>query len=350
MSASTPTREKVVNVVAVTLVTMLIWMWAAGETRETEPVYANIRFLAPTIDSMRITPAEVSALRLQVRGPRRAIDAVAERLREPLPITAGSGGIPVEPGRHEIDAATLAEAIVGQWRLPVTVVDAEPPSFEIEIQPLVTREVRIVPVLPPGARTTGRVEVAPELATVVVPQDLPDLDALQLEARVGDRDLAGRETGRRHQFEVPLQVPPAFATARDAIRIQPRTAEVRITLDSNEADLALSTPVPVQIAGPAADLDDWTVEVDPASAFLRDVVLRGPAETIQRLRDRDGDVGVIAFVHLASDDLLKQVAEKPVTLWSLPPGVVVTSVGGDATSSPRITLRIAKRPATNATP
>ncbi len=343
MTASKDGRERLVNIVAVTLVTLLIWMWAAGETRETESAFTDIRFVAPTADSMRIQPAELSTLRLMVRGPRRALDSVAERLREPIAVTAGTNGIPAEPGPHEIDLAQLGEAIIAQWRLPVTVVGAEPESVTIEILPMATREVRVIPVLPNGVRTTGRVEVVPETATVVLPNDFAELDALQLEARVSDRDLAGRETGRRHQLEVQLQLPAALADARDLVRIQPRAAEVRLTLDSNEAELTLSTPVPVQIAGPAADLDDWIVEVDQPSAFLRDVVLRGPSETIQRLRDRDGNVGVIAFVHLTSDDLLKKIEEKPVTLWSLPAGVTVTAVGGDATSSPRITLRIKER-------
>ncbi len=343
MSVTNPARERLVNIVAVTLVTLFIWMWAAGETRETEPAFTDIRLLAPTADSMRIEPAEIPAVRLQVRGPRRAIDAVAERLREPVAITAGTANIPTEAGRHDIDLARLGEAIVSQWRLPVTVVAADPPSIQIRIQPLTSREIRIVPVLPSGARTTGRVEVSPEIATVVVPQDTPDLDALQVEARVSERDLAGRESGRRHRFDVALQLPAGFAGLRDAIRIQPSTAEVGLALDSNEEEITLAGPVPVQIAGPAADLDDWTVEVDAASAFLRDVVLRGPADSIQRVLDREGEVGVIAFVHLTSDDLLTRIEEKPVTLWSLPAGVTVTSVGGDATSSPRIPLRIAPR-------
>jgi len=343
MSSATEGRERIVNIVAVTLITLLIWMWAAGETRETEPAFTDIRFVAPIADSMRIQPAEVPTLRLMIRGPRRALDSVAERLREPVAVTAGTNGIPADPGPHEIDLARLGEAIVSQWRLPVTVVGADPESVTIEVSTLATRDVRVVPVLPTGVRTTGRIEVVPETATIVLPDDLATLDDLQLEARVAERDLVGRETGRRHQFEVTLQLPAALAASRDSIRIQPRTAEVRLALDSNEAELTLSSPVPVQIAGPAADLDDWTVEVDPASAFLRDVVLRGPAEMIQRLRDRDGDVGVIAFVHLTSDDLLKRVEEKPVTLWSLPAGVTVTSVGGDATSSPRIAVNIQER-------
>jgi hypothetical protein len=233
MSGSADGRERLVNLVAVTLVTMLIWMWAAGETRETESAFTDVRFVPPTADSMRIQPAEVSTLRLLVRGPRRALDSVAERLREPVAVTAGTHGVPAEPGRHEIDLAMLGEAIVGQWRLPVTVVGAEPETVSIEISPLSTREVRVIPVLPGGVRTTGRVEVSPETVTLVLPNELASIEDLQLEARVSDRDLAGRETGRRHQFEVQLQLPASLAGARDSIRVQPRTAEVRLALDSN---------------------------------------------------------------------------------------------------------------------
>ena len=56
---------------------------------------------------------------------------------------------------------------------------------------------------------------------------------------------------------------------------------------------------------------------------------------IAQFEDRAaGGPRVIAFVHLTSDDLLTGAKEKPVTLWSLPEGVRVTSVGGDATSRP----------------
>lgn len=126
----------------------------------------------------------------------------------------------------------------------------------------------------------------------------------------------------------------------NSIRPDPLDAQVTLTLDSNDVELKLPNPVPVQIAGPAAALDDWTVTIDPESTFLRDVVLRGSKDVIGQLAQREGGLGVIAFVHLTSDDLLTRVTEKPVTLWSLPEGVEVTSVENDATSSPRIQFLI----------
>lgn len=343
MSRAMVGREGIVNVVVVTLVSLLIWMWAAGETRETESAFTDIRFEAPTSDSIRIRPGEVETLRLQVRGPRRAVDTVAERLRDPVTVVAGTDGVPSEPGRHQIDLAELVDQVISQWRLPVTVVGAEPATVEVEIVRLDTREVRISPILPPGVRTSGKMEVTPEVATIVLPGDLADIEQLELEARIADRDLEGREAGRRHRILVPLQLPDGLVSFRNSIRIEPQTVEVGLSLESNEAELTLAGAVPVQIAGPAEDLDDRIVEVDPTDAFLRNVVVRGPSDAIERLRAREDAVGVIAFVHLTDDDLLQRISEKPVTLWNLPPGVVVTSVDGDATSNPRVAVLIRDR-------
>ena len=337
-------RERLINVIIVSLVTVLIWMWAAGETRETEPAFVDLELVSPTEGSLQITPSKIQTVRLEIRGPRRAVEAAADRFRQPVRITAGTMGLPAEPGDHEIELARIATELLSSWRIPATVLDADPVTVRIEIDSLTEKPTRIVAILPPSARTTGRVEVSPETATLVLPGNLKDLEDLEIEARITERDLEGRQPGRRHQFQVTLQLPESLGDAADSIRIDPETAEVKLTLDANEEELALTTPVPVQIAGPAADLDGWKVEVDPASAFLRNVVLRGPADEIQRLRDREGGLGVIAFVHLTSDDLLQMIEEKPVTLWSLPAGVTVTSVDGDATSSPRIPVSILKRP------
>ncbi|MEE2972212.1 MAG: hypothetical protein VX672_03720 [Planctomycetota bacterium] len=339
-------KEGIANVTVVTLVTLLIWTWAAGETRETEPSFVDLELVSPTEGSLQFSPPRIPAVRLMIRGPRRAVEAASDRLREPVAITAGTLGVPAEPGEYDLDLARIATDLLESWRLPVTVIDADPPMARVEVEALSQRRSRIVPILPASARTTGRLEIEPESATVVLPNAIEGLDDLEVEARITERDLEGRQPGRRHQFQVTLQLPESLAEVAENARIEPPIAEVRLTLDSNDEDLELTAPVPVQIAGPAVDLEDWSVEIDPATAFLRKVVLRGPADEIQRLRDREGGLGVIAFVHLTGDDLLKMVEEKPVTLWSLPPGIEVTSVDGDATSSPRIAVRIQRRDAT----
>ena len=52
-------RERITNLVTVTLVTVLIWIWAAGETREEITSFSDLRFTGQTRDSVRISPEEL---------------------------------------------------------------------------------------------------------------------------------------------------------------------------------------------------------------------------------------------------------------------------------------------------
>lgn len=349
-SRTASSRDRIVNIVTVTLVTVLIWMWAAGETRRTEREFATLSFVPPTEGSLRITPSELPNVEFEIRGPQRAIAAAAERFRTLVEIPAGAFGVPADPGDHQVQLRGLGESLVSEWRIPVTVLSADPPSIMVEIEALSRREARVVAMLPDSVGTIGNTEVSPSSATIELPGDpsqLESLGELVLTAQVNRSDLEGRLPGALHRVQVPLQVPAELASRLEALGIDPNSirpdpldAQVTLTLDSNDVELKLPNPVPVQIAGPAAALDDWTVTIDPESTFLRDVVLRGSKDVIGQLAQREGGLGVIAFVHLTSDDLLTRVTEKPVTLWSLPEGVEVTSVENDATSSPRIQFLI----------
>ena len=346
MSAQDPRmRDQILNFVAVTLVALLIWIWAAGETRETQTAFLELNFTGPTNDSMRISPKELPPIRMYLRGPRRALEDAIDRLRKPITLIAGTLGVPSDAGSHELDLTTIGQNLIDDMGLPVSVTGSDPTDATISIEPLTTVTVAVDPVLPKGVRTSGRIEVKPETATIVVPASLANSDDLRLEAQLSASDLEGRQTGRRHELEIPLSL-PASSTASDSIvKINPRTVEVRLTLDANETELALSTPVPVQIAGPPSELESMLVEIDPDDAFLRNVVLRGPAETIGRLEANNAaSGGIIAFVHLTSDDLLKRITEKSVTLWNLPSDVTVVSVGDDSTAFPLIGLSIKDRP------
>ena len=350
---SVSSRERIVTILTVTLVTLLIWMWAAGETRRTEREFASLSFIPPTEGSLRITPSEIANVEFEIRGPQRAIAKATERFRTLISIPVGAYGVPADPGEHRIRMQDLAEALVAEWRLPVTVLSADPPSLDVTIESLTRRNVRVAALLPDSVRTTGNTEVSPASAVIELPGDPTRLDSLGelvLDARVERSDLEGRLPGALHRIQVLLQVPAELAERLKGLGIDPGTirpdplnAQVTLTLDSNDVEFTLPNPVPVQIAGPPTALEDWVVTIDPGSAFLRNVVLRGPRDVIRQLEQRQGGLGVIAFVHLTSDDLLTRVEEKPVTLWSLPESVEVTSVDNDATSSPRIRLVIGER-------
>ena len=350
---SVSSRERIVTILTVTLVTVLIWMWAAGETRRNEREFASLSFIPPTEGSLRITPSEIANVEFEIRGPQRAIAKATDRFRTLIEIPVGAFGLPATPGEHQIQMQGLAEALVSEWRLPVTVLSADPPSVMVTIESLSRRDARVAAVLPASVRTIGNTEVSPASAVIELPGDpalLETLGELVLNAQINKSDLEGRLPGALHRVQVPLQVPPELAERLESMGIDPGTirpdplnAQVTLTLDSNDIEFPLPNPVPVQIAGPPTALEDWVVTIDPGSAFLRNVVLRGPKDVISQLEQRQGGLGVIAFVHLTSDDLLTRVEEKPVTLWSLPESVEVTSVENDATSSPRVKLVIKER-------
>ena len=162
-------RERITNLVTVTLVTVLIWIWAAGETREEITSFTDLRFSGQTRDSVRISPEEIPSVSFQVRGPRREIDAVAARFREAVDIAIGTLGVPATPGEHELDLVTLGQSFLDANEIPVTVLAADPQTIRIDIESLERRRVPVVVELPEGVQTTDAVDVAPADVELLLP-------------------------------------------------------------------------------------------------------------------------------------------------------------------------------------
>ena len=333
-------RERIGNVVTISLVTVLIWIWAAGETREDITSFTDLRLVGQTKGSVQIEPAEMTSISFQMRGARRAIDAMAARFREPIEIQIGTMGIPTEPGAHEIDLLSVGQLLAEKEDLPVTFLSADPKVASIVIKSLANRTMTIQVVLPDGVRTAGAVNVSPSEATITLPASLADLPDLSINATVSDEDLADLTPGRLQEIEATLSLPSSLAEHAGEVTITPRKVVVGLKLVSTESTYLVPS-IPVQVAGPPTDLDQYLVTIDPAAAFLRDVTLRGPAEAIASVAD--GKMSVIAFLHLTSDDLAQGITEKAVSMWQLPPGVTVSSIGDDATSNPMVSLTIEDR-------
>lgn len=333
-------RERITNLVTVTLVTILIWIWAAGETREEITSFADLRFSGQTRDSVRISPEELPSVSFQVRGPRREVDAVAARFRDVVDIPIGTLGVPSTPGEHEVDLLSLGQSFLDKDEISVTVLAADPPTARITIESLERRQIPVVVVLPDGVQTTNAVDVVPAEVELLLPATLADLPGLVATARVDDADVADLPSGRRHELDVSLVLPDRIIDQSNAIRMTPRKARVGLDLVSTDASIVVPS-IPVQVSGPPADLDQYVVTIDPASVFLRDVTLRGPKDAIDDVAK--GRVNVIAFIHLTSDDLANRLQETRISMWRLPRGVEVSSIGENPDTSPTISIRIEDR-------
>jgi hypothetical protein len=222
------------------------------------------------------------------------------------------------------------------------IADSKPASAALIITETEVLLATIAPVLP-GAQLLGDAVAEPATARVIVPRSLAAAfgSTPRIEAFVPTDRTASLQPGRGHTLDVALRVPEVLQSQRRLIRIEPERTRVTFTLVSNSSVATLRL-VPVQIAGPPADLEQYLVDVDAEDAFLRDVELSGPTDAIRAIES--GSTPVFAFVHLSADDLAKRPDRGRIALWNLPQGVTVTRIGTSTDVRPFVRLTITPRP------
>ena len=331
---STTMRGGLGSLLLVTGVTVLVWIWAAGETRERDTFDATVRFAPADANRMVVRPERVPQVRFEASGSKRALRAFEALLAKgPLDLAAGSHGIPAAAGSWPIDLVVAAANLPLVQETGVTVASSEPKSVELRIVPLEPRTLRLVPELP-GIATQGDVVVDPPSVTALLPSDLRLAADPTAIASVDPRLLDRLEPGQRISLDAMVRLPAALAAAAEIASFEPSSVRVTFTPKVVERTTTLSA-VPVQVAGIADDFAAHRVDCVPS--VLNDVVVSGPAEAIARI---EAGLRVVAFVHLTTDELEAGATSKPVSLWLLPAGVVVQRVGETTGGQPQVELKI----------
>jgi hypothetical protein len=336
------------NAVVVTVVSILLWMWAAARTRETTSVTFFVQFVSSDAMRLAVLPLDPITVEVELQGSRRDLDRAKDRLSgKTVILRSGSPGIPATAGAHVIDFARALSRTEDIVATGVAITNTSPVSGSIELLETETIEAKVTAVLP-GVQVSGPIEIEPDRVVVTLPKTLaPSLGAdPHVEAYLSPAQTNGLQPGRRHAPDVPLRVPEALAAQARLARFDPERVRVAFTLASRSSRTTLRL-VPVQIAGPPADLDRFDVTIDPADAFLRDVEVEGPSETIRALED--GRARALAFIHLSADELAMGLTRKRISLWYLPPNVNVDKVSGSTDTTPLVRLSISPRQAAGAT-
>lgn len=327
------------TVILVTAVTLLIWIFAAGETRERAVIWARVQFEPASTFSTIVSPRTTRQIELTLGGSTRSIQKVRRALDEPIVLTSGTTGIPGDKGTHVIE---LIDALQGQsvfYDAEVSVISSDPPSLELEIDSLIEKTIPVIPVFT-GATLGGEAIADPPNVVVTMPSRIvglfPDTSVI---AEPSAQAIAELEPGRRQVIQAPIRLPEELRPYEQELTIEPRSVQLAFTLILRTRSVTVPA-VPVQIAAPPQDLADYTVVIADSEQFLADVVIEGAAEIVRKFEEEKPPV--VAFIHLSSDDLSRGVTEAPVTLWELPEGLRVTSVAGE-TPRPFITLKITRQ-------
>ncbi len=331
-------RSQLPTYLIVTVVAVLIWLWAAGETRETGERTFHVQFTTQFPADHIVTPKEMT-ITAEIEGSRSALRS-APAMGSPIVLTLDAG-----LGDHAVDLIRLLNDHPDLRDARVSVISTDPPSQDVTIHKLVSATVRVeVPDLG-RLQTDGAILIDPSQVTVRLPRRLLGrLGAgVSVKALVDPAQLGRLNPGEPARLTARVELPESLAT-QASVRVTPTVVTVSFTVRSNIKEVTLPT-IPVHIMGPWKDHEEYIVEVAEADRFLENVTITADAALIDRIAA--GDVKVFALVHISSTEKEQGIEAKPVTcfLALIPEGesTTVTAELDGSLQPPLIHLRISER-------
>lgn len=320
MSVSAVNQIK--TVVLVSLVTVLVWVFAEGESLRTDELTATIELGEEgSFRLVRLDEGESfdGRVRLRVQGATASLDQLRESLREPIMLTTHELG-------DQSGQVQLAEALRRHKVLQgtgVRLAEVDPPTIRIVVETLVTRPVR-VRVEAGDAVLDGEPTVQPAEVVLRLPDRLADAQEWTVDAVVSGESLGRLVPGRAETIaSVPVAVPAALRGVA-GVDVQPGSVAVTLTLRT-QTDTGTLESVPIDVRVPLAVSGKYVVTVVPGGEFLAGVRVRGPREAVDRALSGGGRIA--AEIYLSPDELAQaaasgtEIARAPDGLTGLPPGV-----------------------------
>jgi len=305
--------------IVVSLVSVLIWIVAEGESVSRERVETSAR-LVDGEGGLVIRPLDLTQwtgrLVVSLEGSTTEVSGLRDRLREAMTFRPGDPGVPTEPGRHEIEMAEVLRQSRVFEGTGVTLTSVEPERVGVMIDRVAWQNLDVRVEVSDAASASSPV-ADPRRVRVQVPSLLADRFAgLQsLTARLSADQISRLEVGRRNVIEdVPLELPPELAS-HPFVRLDPDRVSVSVTLESRQDSVTLPN-VPVQIRRPAFESEKWVVTVNPEDHLLENVTVTGPSDLIDQIRA--GRLTIFATVVLTLDDRDTRITQKEATFSDLP--------------------------------
>jgi hypothetical protein len=328
-------RTDVWTYLIITAVAVVVWYWAAGETRvERDFGAVEVEFRAG--DTWIVEPPS-ALITISAEGSERAIRNARQIERLTIDLTP-------QAGQQAVDLARQIRSHPDVEETGISVVSTVPAAIELTLDAIEGVPARVRPVLP-GVQTVGEVVVDPPEVSVAMPSQLRSLlpEDLTVEAFLDRQELDRLERGIPQTIEnVALRLPERVAPGR-RLEIDPPRVTLTFTIRSQIRELLLDAPVRVQMAGPPED-SEYLVEFDQKQ--LREVTVSAPVEVIERIES--GQAVVVALVHLKSTEKEARIERKPVTCFlalsdDAPPVQVQARVGPDGATRPEIGITITDR-------
>jgi len=291
----------------ITLVTLLIWVYADMEFTDNVEIGAKLVLTTDTTEGLQLLSPESVTINFMVRGDLGSLDRYRRLLTERgsmirYRIPEGYG-----PGEHEL---RLVGDVLGRdaelFREGLSVLSASPDSIRIRLDE-VRKELLPVIVEYTGAKLASEPTVTPAQVTVEVAESRwrqipPGVPRVIRTRRV---DLKNEPTGTVVRKRVEL----VRSIGGVAVRPERNVVEVVFKIEKPTDTRTFKVTVAVQTPPTWPSDDTWREyqleRKDKELSWRKDVTVSGAKDDLAKLRPED----VQAFVMLTDDD------KKPVASW-----------------------------------
>lgn len=294
-------KDDTLAILFVTLLTVVIWLWAAARTEVELYVNAKLHFTTSVGSLSTVSPTS-KFVRLTFKGPQSSLNAAGEACLKGIELSIAD-----DDGEVTLDIASRMNTLDVIRDTGAEVVSADPTSITLLVQTMVIVEAAVEQVLP-GVTVSGDVTVDPATVTLRIPKQLRSQlpEAVTVHAVVSETVLEQLRPGKMHTEDATIQLPAALED--QGVIIEPNRVSLSFKIQS-KTDKTTLPQVRVLIAAPAEDYAAYSVSL-PVK-IIPNVTIEADKEIISKIAS--GEITVFALVRLASRDMEQRIDSKNVT-------------------------------------
>ena len=297
-------NDDTIAILFVSILTIIIWVWAAGKTKHIEDVPVKVYFSPAFGSTSTISPNEAE-LMLTLSGSRTAVDAAKAACEGGLYLTLSESDEKLTLSDISARIATL-DAIKDTGAIIV----AKSSAFPLAIHTVELVEAA-VEIDFPNITVSGDVEVYPATVLLHIPKELRKTlpKAITASAVVSSIVLQQLQPGIQYEkIDAVIRLPKELED--EGITATPSRVSVDFKIQSSTKTKELAQ-VRILIAGPAEDYAAYVVTL-PVK-IIPNVTIEADAEIISGIES--GNVKVFAVLRLASSDMEQRIPTKRVTTF-----------------------------------
>lgn len=323
----------------VTIVTILIWVYADMEFTDEKKLDATIRLTADNPNLMLLSRSDVE-ITFKVRGNRSRLDGfrseLSARMNDPdsmIVCDVSDSGV----GKRAIPSKELLNNAAGINMDGLTIVSAEPSAVTVWVDRRIQKELPVELVY-----SNAELAEQPKVTMLVSVAETRWRDILKKQPnptlKTVNKDLKNEQLGK--PLAVEFEIIPSIA----GISVEPAEKSRKLTIEISQRTDSRRIPVTVHVLEPASWAENGTwqeyilLRKDPLE-WRKQITISGAKKDLDRLRAE----AVQAYIVLTDDD------KKPVASWlnrqvqiRFPADLKVELLG----ERPTVQFKLEKRPPT----